>query len=71
LAEIERDANRLPITWSRRGLNPAEKISTFAHTLRSIRQSAVRHSPRRPRLRLPINTMLGPADMDYILIMPK
>ena len=64
--EIERDANRFANYLVARGLKPGEKISTinnnsveFVKALFGIHRAGL--------VWVPINTMLGPADMDYIL----
>src|SRR6202047_4888141 len=64
--EIERDANRFANYLVERGLKPGEQISTicnnsveFVKTLFGIHRAGL--------VWVPINTMLGPADMDYIL----
>src|SRR6266851_4626066 len=65
-SEIERDANRFANYLVARGLKPGEKISTicnnsveFVKALFGIHRAAL--------VWVPINTMLGPSDMDYIL----
>ncbi|MGJ4993291.1 AMP-binding protein [Bradyrhizobium sp. HKCCYLS3077] len=65
-AELERDANRFANTLAAKGLKPGEKISTvcnnsidFVKALFGIHRAGL--------VWVPINTMLGPADMDYIL----
>jgi len=64
--ELERDANRFANYLVARGLKPGEKISTinnnsveFVKALFGIHRAGL--------VWVPINTMLGPADMDYIL----
>src|SRR5258707_14780577 len=64
--EIERDANRFANYLVQRGLKPGEKISTvcnnsveFVKALFGIHRAGL--------VWVPINTMLGPSDMDYIL----
>ncbi|MGJ4888549.1 AMP-binding protein [Bradyrhizobium sp. HKCCYLRH3099] len=64
--ELERDANRFANTLVAKGLKPGEKISTvcnnsidFVKALFGIHRAGL--------VWVPINTMLGPADMDYIL----
>lgn len=64
--EIERDANRFANHLVAKGLKPGEKISTvcnnsieFVKALFGIHRAGL--------VWVPINTMLGPADMDYIL----
>src|SRR3974390_1822438 len=65
-SELERDANRFANYLVARGLKPGEKISTvcnnsveFVKALFGIHRAGL--------VWVPINTMLGPADMDYIL----
>ncbi|MGJ5202579.1 AMP-binding protein [Bradyrhizobium sp. HKCCYLR20261] len=65
-AELERDANRFANYLIAKGLKPGEKISTvcnnsidFVKALFGIHRAGL--------VWVPINTMLGPADMDYIL----
>src|ERR1700710_911689 len=64
--EIERDANRFANYLVQRGLKPGDKISTicnnsveFVKALFGIHGAGL--------VEVPINPMLGPADMDYIL----
>ncbi|WP_315759409.1 MULTISPECIES: AMP-binding protein [unclassified Bradyrhizobium] len=64
--ELERDANRFANYLAAKGLKPGEKISTvcnnsieFVKALFGIHRAGL--------VWVPINTMLGPADMDYIL----
>ncbi|MGJ5134840.1 AMP-binding protein [Bradyrhizobium oligotrophicum] len=64
--ELERDANRFANHLVAKGLKPGEKISTvcnnsieFVKALFGIHRAGL--------VWVPINTMLGPADMDYIL----
>ncbi|BAM86612.1 putative fatty-acid-CoA ligase [Bradyrhizobium oligotrophicum S58] len=64
--ELERDANRFANTLVAKGLKPGEKISTvcnnsieFVKALFGIHRAGL--------VWVPINTMLGPVDMDYIL----
>jgi len=64
--ELERDANRFANYLVGRGLKPGEKISTvcnnsveFVKALFGIHRAGL--------VWVPINTLLGPADMDYIL----
>ncbi|MGC2779311.1 MAG: AMP-binding protein [Bradyrhizobium sp.] len=64
--ELERDANRFANYLVGKGLKPGEKISTvcnnsieFVKALFGIHRAGL--------VWVPINTMLGPADMDYIL----
>src|ERR1700755_2851441 len=64
--EIERDANRFANYLVQRGLKPGDKISTvcnnsieFVKALFGIHRAGL--------IWVPINTMLGPSDIDYIL----
>jgi len=64
--ELERDANRFANYLVAKGMKPGEKISTvcnnsieFVKALFGIHRAGL--------VWVPINTMLGPADMDYIL----
>src|SRR6195952_2273453 len=64
--ELERDANRFANYLVQRGLKPGEKISTicnnpvgFVKALFGIHRAGL--------IWVPINTMLGSADMAYIL----
>ncbi|MGJ4913534.1 AMP-binding protein [Bradyrhizobium sp. HKCCYLRH2060] len=64
--ELERDANRFANHLLAKGLKPGETISTvcnnsieFVKALFGIHRAGL--------VWVPINTMLGPADMDYIL----
>ncbi|WP_257169596.1 AMP-binding protein [Bradyrhizobium sp. SRS-191] len=64
--ELERDANRFANYLVAKGLKPGEKISTvcnnsidFVKALFGIHRAGL--------VWVPINTMLGPIDMDYIL----
>ncbi len=64
--ELERDANRFANYLVAKGLKPGEKIATvcnnsieFVKALFGIHRAGL--------VWVPINTMLGPADMDYIL----
>ncbi|WP_315781349.1 MULTISPECIES: AMP-binding protein [unclassified Bradyrhizobium] len=64
--ELERDANRFANYLVAKGLKPGETISTvcnnsieFVKALFGIHRAGL--------VWVPINTMLGPADMDYIL----
>ncbi|MDU6492182.1 AMP-binding protein [Bradyrhizobium sp.] len=64
--EVERDANRFANYLVAKGLKPGEKIATvcnnsieFVKALFGIHRAGL--------VWVPINTMLGPADMDYIL----
>ncbi|MGJ5176179.1 AMP-binding protein [Bradyrhizobium oligotrophicum] len=64
--ELERDANRFANYLVAKGLKPGEKISTvcnnsveFVKALFGIHRAGL--------VWVPVNTMLGPADMDYIL----
>src|SRR3984957_18338102 len=64
--ELERDANRFANYLVARGFKPGDKISTinnnsveFVKALFGIHRAGL--------VWVPINTMLGPSDMDYIL----
>ena len=64
--ELERDANRFANYLVAKGLKPGEKIATvcnnsieFVKALFGIHRAGL--------VWVPINTMLGPADMDYII----
>src|ERR1700704_7042025 len=64
--EIERDANRFANYLVGRGLKPGNKISTICNN--SVEFFKALFGIHRAGLVWePINTMLGPADMDYIL----
>src|SRR6267154_6432785 len=64
--ELERDANRFANYLVRRGLKPGEKISTICNnSIEFVKALFGIH--RAGLVWVPINTMLGPADMDYIL----
>jgi long-chain acyl-CoA synthetase len=64
--EIERDANRFSNYLVARGLKPGEKISTICNNSVEF-VKALFGIHRAGLVWVPINTMLGPADMDYIL----
>jgi long-chain acyl-CoA synthetase len=65
-AEIERDANRFANVLVSRGLKPGEKISTICNN--SVEMVKALFGIHRAGLVwVPINTMLGPDDMGYIL----
>src|SRR5258707_294183 len=64
--EIERDANRFANYLVARGLKPGEKISTICNNSVEF-VKALFGIHRAGGVGVPINTMLGPADMDYIL----
>src|SRR6202012_3959066 len=65
-SELERDANRFANYLVARGLKPGEKISTICNnTVEFVKALFGIH--RAGLVWVPINTMLGPADMDYIL----
>src|SRR4030088_1313934 len=66
LTEIERDANRFANYLVARGLKPGEKISTICNNSVEF-VKALFGIPRAGVVGEPITTMLGPADMDYIL----
>jgi long-chain acyl-CoA synthetase len=64
--EIERDANRFANYLVARGLRPGEKISTICNNSVEF-VKALFGIHRAGLVWVPINTMLGPDDMDYIL----
>src|ERR1700758_1749313 len=64
--EIERDANRFANYLLSRGLKPGEKISTICNNSVEF-VKALFGIHRAGLVWVPVNTMLGPADMDYIL----
>ena len=65
-AEIERDANRFANYLVSRGLKPGDKISTICNnSIEFVKALFGIH--RAGLVWVPINTMLGPSDMDYIL----
>src|SRR5260370_23028323 len=64
--ELERDANRFANYLVRRGLKPGEKISTICNNSVEF-VKALFGIHRAGLVWVPINTMLGPSDMDYIL----
>src|SRR5437763_11174636 len=64
--EIERDANRFANYLVARGLEPGEKISTICNNSVEF-VKALFGIHRAGLVWVPINTMLGPSDMDYIL----
>ncbi len=64
--EIERDANRFANYLVARGLKPGEKISTICNNSVEF-VKALFGIHRAGLVWVPINTMLRPADMDYIL----
>jgi long-chain acyl-CoA synthetase len=64
--EIERDANRFANILIARGLKPGAKISTICNNSVEF-VKALFGIHRAGLVWVPINTMLGPADMDYIL----
>lgn len=64
--EIERDANRFANYLVSRGLKPGTKISTICNNSVEF-VKALFGIHRAGLVWVPINTMLGPADMDYIL----
>src|SRR5580658_331655 len=64
--EIERDANRFANYLVSRGLKPGDKISTICNNSVEF-VKALFGIHRAGLVWVPINTMLGPADMDYIL----
>src|ERR1700737_1634261 len=64
--ELERDANRFANYLVARGLKPGEKISTICNnSIEFVKALFGIH--RAGLVWVPINTMLGAADMDYIL----
>jgi long-chain acyl-CoA synthetase len=65
-AEIERDANRFANYLVARGLKPCEKISTICNNSVEF-VKALFGIHRAGLVWVPVNTMLPPADMDYIL----
>src|SRR6266853_713503 len=65
-SEIERDANRFANYLVARGLKPGEKISTICNNSVEF-VKALFGIHRAGLVWVPINTMLGPSDMDYIL----
>jgi len=64
--EVERDANRFANYLVARGLKPGEKISTICNNSVEF-VKALFGIHRAGLVWVPINTMLGPADMDFIL----
>src|SRR6476620_1702204 len=64
--ELERDANRFANHLVQRGLKPGEKISTISNNSVEF-VKALFGIHRAGLVWVPINTMLGPSDMDYIL----
>src|SRR6185369_11830574 len=64
--ELEHDANRFANYLVKRGLKPGEKISTICNNSVEF-VKALFGIHRAGLVWVPINTMLGPADMDYIL----
>src|SRR5258705_9011120 len=64
--ELERDANRFANYLVQRGLKPGEKISTICNNSVEF-VKALFGIHRAGLVWVPINTMLGPSDMDYIL----
>ena len=64
--ELERDANRFANYLVARGLKPGEKISTICNNSFEF-VKALFGIHRAGLVWVPVNTMLGPADMDYIL----
>jgi len=64
--ELDRDANRFANYLVARGLKPGAKISTICNnSIEFVKGLFGIH--RAGLVWVPINTMLGPADMDYIL----
>src|SRR5258708_12375464 len=68
-SEIERDANRFANYLVARGLKPGEKISTICNNSVEF-VKALFGIHRAGLVWVPINTMLGPAYMVYILHHP-
>ncbi|HEY9454692.1 MAG TPA: AMP-binding protein, partial [Bradyrhizobium sp.] len=64
--ELEHDANRFANYLVKRGLKPGEKISTICNNSVEF-VKALFGIHRAGLVWVPINTMLGPVDMDYIL----
>src|ERR1700748_78796 len=64
--EIERDANRFANYLVERGLKPGDKISTICNNSVEF-VKALFGIHRAGLVWVPVNTMHGPADMDYIL----
>src|SRR5664279_3893218 len=64
--ELERDANRFANYLVARGLKPGEKISTICNNSVEF-VKALFGIHRAGLVWVPVNTMLGPTDMDYIL----
>lgn len=65
-AELERDANRFANYLVARGLKPGEKISTICNNSIEL-VKALFGIHRAGLVWVPINTMLGSSDMDYIM----
>ena len=65
-AEIDRDANRFANALLARGLKPGDKAATICNnSIEMVKGLFALH--RAGLVWTPINTLLGPADMDYIL----
>src|SRR5262245_8314982 len=64
--ELDHDANRFANHLLARGLKPGDKISTICNNSVEL-VKALFGIHRAGLVWVPINTMLGPADMDYIL----
>jgi len=64
--ELDRDANRFANYLLARGLKPGAKISTICNNSVEF-VKALFGIHRAGLVWVPVNTMLGPADMDYIL----
>src|SRR5260221_5813423 len=64
--EIERDANRFATYLVQRWLKPGDKISTICNNSVEF-VKALFGIHRAGLVWVPVNTMLGPVDMDYIL----
>lgn len=65
-AEIERDANRFANALIARGLKPGDKVSTFTNNSADM-VKALFGMHRAGLVWVPINTMLPPHEVDYIL----
>ena len=65
-AEIERDANRFANALLARGLKPGDKVSTFTNNSVDM-VKALFGMHRAGLVWVPINTMLPPQEVDYIL----
>ncbi len=65
-AEIDRDANRFANALLARGLKPGDKVATICNNSIELVEGLF-GLHRAGLVWTPINTLLGPADMDYIL----